>query len=121
LSNNHGGIRRRTVRAKNLQIPRELEPRREVEVVKDFDLVLDSKPPAEREQIEVVLQLVAQVCVRVGDAELIASPAGNESVAAETNVKERCDGTRALIRQGDLPEEPHPSLAARSTMYCRKV
>src|SRR5262245_702362 len=104
------GIRARTVRAKNLQIARELEPRCEMEVVERFDLWLDLKTSALCEQSDVVLQLTAQICVRVGDTELIALPAGKESVAAETNVKERRHRARGLIREGDLSEES-PSIA----------
>jgi hypothetical protein len=76
-----------------------------MQVVEHFELVLDAEPSAEREQIEVVLQLIAQVRVRVGDAELVARPAGHEGVAAETHVEERRDRTRALIGKGDLSEQ----------------
>jgi hypothetical protein len=40
---------RRTTRAKNLQITRELEPRREMKVVEQLDLMLDSKAATERD------------------------------------------------------------------------
>ena len=52
---NDCGIRDRAVGAENLQIARELEPRREMEVVKHFDLVLDSKTSTQPQQIEIVL------------------------------------------------------------------
>jgi hypothetical protein len=44
-----GSIRRRRIRAKNLQITRELEPRREMKVVEQLDLILDSKAAVERD------------------------------------------------------------------------
>ena len=47
-----------------------------MKVVKHFDLMLDAQgPPPERQQVDVVLENLAKVGVRVCDAELVALPA----------------------------------------------
>jgi len=70
-----------------------------MKVVEHLDLMLDLQAAAEREQSQVVFQLVAQIRVRIRQAELVARPRGDEAIAAETDVKERRDRTGRLIRK----------------------
>ncbi len=66
----------RPCRSNDLQITRQPEPWSNVKVVKHFDLMLDAQgPPPERQQVDVVLENLAKVGVRVCDAELVALPA----------------------------------------------
>src|SRR4029079_6652395 len=92
----------------NLQITRELEPRDQMDVVEQFELVLDLEAATDRQEIEVVFQHVTQVGVPVGHAELVTRTIGKETVAAQTDVEERRDRTGRLIGKGELPEESPP-------------
>ena len=66
-----------------LEIAGQSQPRCDVEVVKHFHLVLGSRTAADVEQVEVILQNLAQVGVRIGDPKLIVIPTLKEPVASD--------------------------------------
>ena len=79
-----------------MQIDRQSEPRSDVKVVERFDLVLDSLL-SEPDQLEVVLQNLAQVGIGICDAEFISGPALKEDIAAETGIEKRGDRASTLV------------------------
>src|SRR6478672_399145 len=69
---NRGRRRHRPIRANHLQIARQLQPGRNMKIVKQLELVLGAKATTDRQQIEVVLQHGAQIRVRERDSELVS-------------------------------------------------
>jgi hypothetical protein len=111
-----------TIRTNDLPIARELKPWCDVHVVEDLDLVLRAQSLQTKGwQIEVVLELLAEIGVRVGDAELIARSCGKEAIATKATSTNAVMGLVARSANDTCVNNPQPSRAARSTMYCRKT
>src|SRR5262249_5404467 len=101
-------------RPDDLQIAGQLEPRIDVHVVVALYLVLRAHgPSAQRDQVEIVLEVFAQVRIRVRDAEFIARSCCKGAVAANTGFEEDRDRTCRAVCERDLVEES-PSISRAS-------
>ena len=77
-----------------------------MKVVEHFNLVLRDWPsPSLRQQVDVVLENLAQVGVRVSDAELVRWPAFEQSVAAQPKLEKCGDRTGSFVSERHLREK----------------
>src|SRR4051812_25237967 len=111
---NNRRVRYRSGWSNDLKITCQPQPRSNVKVVKHFDLVLGTRRLArEKQEVEILFENLAEVCVGVRDAGVVLWPALEESGTAKACVEKIRDWTDTFVRERDLREKP-PALSFAS-------